>query len=72
MCASLHLLVSKHRCFFFLFPRARNVCFFFESVRARKDAFAARGECVVQADCSGKQMLLLMKEGERGEGNTGN
>lgn len=46
--------------------------FFFESVRARKDAFAARGECVVQADCSGKQMLLLMKEGERGEGNTGN
>lgn len=30
------------------------------------------GKCVVQADCSGKQMLLLMKEGERVEGNTGN
>lgn len=29
-------------------------------------------KCVVQADCSGKQMLLLMKEGEREEGNTGN
>lgn len=28
------------------------------------------GKCVVQADCSGKQMLLLMKEGERREGKT--
>lgn len=66
---ALYLLESKQGCFWYVLFCCLFMCI---CVCAGQVSVRCPGICVVQADCGGEQMLLLMKEGEKGEGNTGN